>query len=86
MATFQYFLWPVRRISFHILFAVVLFQNELITAVLECPTVWNDREPHIICNGLSCLFILDPTIYRWIPPKNWGVLLNVSWQVSNKAK
>ena len=57
------FLCPVHHITFHILFAVVLFQNELITALLGCPAVQNDREPQMMCNGLTCLFILDPTVH-----------------------
>lgn len=80
----RFFLCPVCHISFHILFAVVLFQNELITAVLGRPAVQNDREPQMMCNGLTCLFILDLTIHFCIPPKNGSVCASTFFMTSVK--
>lgn len=53
----------VYQFSFHILFAVMSFRNELITAKDGRRTVRNGRGSQMMSDGLTCLFTLDPKVF-----------------------
>lgn len=68
METCLTFSSSVYHYLFHILFAIMSFQNELITAKDGSHTVRDDRGSQMISDGLTCLFTLDSEvlIYKFL--------------------
>lgn len=62
METYLTFSSSVYHFLFHILFAVMSFQNELITAKDGSHTVRDGRGSQMISDRLTCLFTLDSSV------------------------